>query len=214
MENMSPGLWLLHLSLLLQQQTTHKRAQLSPHPNAYTQFIIMCFQREPAIWQERRSKVRIVSISGTWLKSHSWMRRKMRLSASLPSARLWLWVFRGMDVTFRPSRCKSAMYLNPLCTVFPSKHSAFFEMWNAGFHSNEGNSLCQQFVLVPSLLHYDKASSIKKWLSQFVVEELECPDPTSVSDLTSTLEAEWEMIPATRFQHLVESLQPEKWRLL
>lgn len=66
-----------------------------------------------------------------------------------------------------------------------------------------------------------KVSSIKKWFSQFGVEELDWPAqspdlkpihhlwdelragpyyPTSVLDLTDTLVAEWEKIPAARFQ--------------
>jgi hypothetical protein len=90
----------------------------------------------------------------------------------------------------------------------------------------EGAFLCQH---TNALSH--KARSIQKWFVEIGVEELDwhaqssdhnpidhlrdelarqqrarptCP--TSVPDLTSALVAEWKQIPATMFQHLVESL--------
>lgn len=38
--------------------------------------------------------------------------------------------------------------------------------------------------------------------------------PTTALDLTSTVVAEREQISAARFQHFVESLESEEWRLL
>ena len=76
-----------------------------------------------------------------------------------------------------------------------------------------------------------KARSIQKWFVEIHVEELDwhaqCSDlnpiehlwdelesrlraspnlPTSVPDLTNALVAEWNQVPATMFQHLVEIL--------
>ncbi len=66
-----------------------------------------------------------------------------------------------------------------------------------------------------------KARPIKEWLTQFGIGELfwQSPDlkplqhlwyelqhPTSVPKLNCALVAEWEQIPAARFQNLVESL--------
>lgn len=71
-----------------------------------------------------------------------------------------------------------------------------------------------------------KARSIKKWFPQFVVKELDWPaqspdravSQASITqhqwpDLTNALVAELEIIPAARFQNLMESLKVE-WKLL
>ena len=62
-----------------------------------------------------------------------------------------------------------------------------------------------------------KATSIKAWLDEFGVEELNWPaqnpqpyrarpsHPTSMSDLTNTLLEEWANIPTDTLQNLVES---------
>lgn len=75
------------------------------------------------------------------------------------------------------------------------------------------------------------ARSIKKWLSLFAVEELDCTEPwpqpqphptplgragtppTSVSNRTNALVAEWEQIPAASFHNLVERAEavPADW---
>ena len=79
----------------------------------------------------------------------------------------------------------------------------------------------------PFLFQHDnipvhKARSIHKWFVEIGVEELDwlaqSPDlnpieylwpaqsPTSVTDFTNALVAEWKQVPAAMFQHLVESL--------
>ena len=75
-----------------------------------------------------------------------------------------------------------------------------------------------------------KVRAIQKWLVEIDVEELDWPAqspdlnpierrlrdrpnrPTSVSDLTNALVAEWQQVPAAMFQHLVKAF-PELWRL-
>ena len=97
-------------------------------------------------------------------------------------------------------------------------------------------TLWQQFEEGPFLFQHDNAPvhkerSIQKWFVEITVEaldwpaqrpalhpiedlwdELECrlrarPNrPTSVPNLTNALVVEWKQVPATMFQHLVESL--------
>ena len=95
-----------------------------------------------------------------------------------------------------------------------------------------GNSLMKDlshFSMTIPPMH--KGRSIQKWFVDIGVEELDWPAqspdvnpiehlwdelerrlrarpnrPTSVSDLTNALVAEWKQIPTAMFQHLVESL--------
>ena len=98
----------------------------------------------------------------------------------------------------------------------------------------------QQFGEGPILFQHDiaslhKARSIRKWFVEIGVEELEWPaqsadlNPikhlwdelehrlrasanrsTLVPDLTDELVGEWKQVPASMFQHLVESLPPRR----
>ncbi len=65
-----------------------------------------------------------------------------------------------------------------------------------------------------------KARSIKKWFSQFGLEELDwpaqSPDLNLIQHLWDDLDWArfWEQIPAAQFQNLVESLKPGEWKPL
>jgi hypothetical protein len=97
-------------------------------------------------------------------------------------------------------------------------------------------TLWQQFGEGPFLFQHDNASvhkarSIQKWFDEIGVAELDWPAqspdlnpiehlwdelehrlrarphrPTSVSNLTDTLVAEWKQVPTSMFQHLVDCL--------
>jgi len=126
----------------------------------------------------------------------------------------------------------------------------FFRSWAWPLSSSERNSQCfsiprdfgqiptlwKQFGDDPFLFQHDctpvhKASSIKTWMSEFVVEELDWPAqspdlniiehlwneferslrtrpsrPTSMSDLTYALLEEWSKIPINTLLNFVESL--------
>ena len=94
-----------------------------------------------------------------------------------------------------------------------------------------GNNLIKTFSCFSMTRLLYKARSIQKWFIEIGVEELDWPTqspdltpiehlwdelecrlrvrfncPISVPDLTNALVADWKLVPAALFQHLVESL--------